>query len=324
MPTEHDKTRIARQWAILLTLVRSRFGVTNAKLREQMGVSRHTIWPDLTALAEAGVPIEEHIENGERRFKLQTTDLPALTLLPAHVQALAVSRAMLGALEGTALLDAYDDILVRVGRPARARTRSAVEERVVAMRRLAEQALRRGRRLEIEFVNVGQAIARPRRVDPLGWLFARGELYLRAHDLERDAPRSFATSRIRSLDILPEPAEHAPDPAESPWFLTGPDLPSLPTYEVEVHLSPIAAAHLAARPLHPTQVEHPEPDGTVRLTARVAGLWSTLEWLAAWGPEVRPIAPPELVEQALERARACVRAWGGQVAPALTPPAAAP
>jgi proteasome accessory factor B len=312
MPTAHDKTRIARHWAILLTLVRTRFGVTNAKLREQMGVSRHTIWRDLIALTEAGLPIEEHIENGERRYKLQTTDLPALTLQSAHVQALEVSRALLGALEGTALLDAYDDILFRVGRPPRARTLSAADERLVALRRLAELALRKGRRIEIEFVNVGQAVARPRRVDPQGWLYTRGELYLRAHDLERDAPRTFATSRIRRLEVLPEPAEHAPEPRESPWFLTGPDLTSLPVHEVEIRLSPIAAAHLAARPLHPTQVEHPEPDGTVRLTARVAGLWSTLEWLAAWGPEVRPLAPPELVELAVERARACVAAWGAE------------
>jgi predicted DNA-binding transcriptional regulator YafY len=148
---QHDRQRIARQWTLLLLLIRNRFGMTLGRLRESLGVSRVTLWRDLRALGDAGLPIEEQSAGGEKRIVLRTSDLPALILSPRPVQALDLSRRLLGPLEGTGLLEAYDDILLRVGRPV-SQTRRAPDAPgadVASIRREVEAGLRRRVRLRV-------------------------------------------------------------------------------------------------------------------------------------------------------------------------------
>jgi predicted DNA-binding transcriptional regulator YafY len=71
--------------------MRDRYGLTLARLREELGVSRVTLWRDLRAPGDAGVPVEEQSAGGEKRIVLRTSDLPALILSPLQVQALDLS-----------------------------------------------------------------------------------------------------------------------------------------------------------------------------------------------------------------------------------------
>lgn len=306
MPHPDDPKRIVRQWSLLLFLLRHRYGATLGKLRESTGASRTTIWRDLRALQSAGIPIEEHTVSGERRVSLRATDLPALVLTPLQVQSLSLARRLLGPLQGTAILDAYDEILSRLGRPVRPVAQSGACERVATHRRALDAAIAGGRAVRIAFVNVGEAAARPRQVDPLGWRFVRNELYLLAFDHDRAAQRSFATSRIRGVELLGPATTRGLDDPHAPLFAATEGLETLPTVEVEVDLSPVAAAHLATRPLSAQQVEHHRSDGSLRLTAEVAGLWATVDWIVAWGAEVRAVAPPALVDAVTTRLRAAL------------------
>jgi predicted DNA-binding transcriptional regulator YafY len=301
MPHPDDPKRIVRQWTILLFLLRHRYGATLSRLRETTGASRSTIWRDLRALQMAGIPIEEHTVSGERRVSLRATDLPALVLTPLQVQSLALARRLLGTLQGTAILDAYDEILSRLGRPVRPVPQSESEERLATHRRALDAAIAGGRAARIRFVNVGEAAERPRHIDPLGWRLVRSELYLLAFDHDRGAQRSFATSRIRGVELLGPATTRRLDDPHAPLFAATEGLETLPTVEVEVELSPVAAAHLAARPLSAQQVEHRRADGSLRLTAQVAGLWATVDWIVAWGAEVRAVSPPALVEAVTTR-----------------------
>ena len=306
MPTPHDPKRIVRQWTILLLLLRHRYGATLTRLRESTGASRVTIWRDLRALQAAGIPIAEDTAAGERRVSLRATDLPALVLSPLQVQSLELARRLLGPLSGTALLDGYDEILLRLGRPVRGTPQSDGEATLAEHRRTLEAAIAARESVRIQFVNVGEAHARARLVDPIGWRFVRGELSLLAWDHERAAQRSFATSRVRGVERLAIPAAHALDDPHAPLFAATEALPTLPAVDVEIELSPVATAHLASRPLSATQVEHPQADGTTRLTARVAGLWGTVDWVVSWGGEVRALAPPQLVADVRARLQAAL------------------
>jgi predicted DNA-binding transcriptional regulator YafY len=153
MATKHDRQRITRQWTLLLLLIRHRFGLTLGRLREEVGVSRVTLWRDLRTLAEAGVPIEERVAGGEKKVVLRTSDLPALILSPLQVQALNLARRLLGPMEGTALLEAYDDILQRVGCdvPGSRTAPDAPGADVATIRREVEDGLRRRVRLRSAF-----------------------------------------------------------------------------------------------------------------------------------------------------------------------------
>ncbi len=306
MPHPDDPKRIVRQWTILLFLLRHRYGATLARLRETTGASRTTIWRDLRALQMAGVPIEEHTVSGERRVSLRATDLPALVLTPLQVQSLSLARRLLGPLQGTAILDAYDEILSRLGRSVQTAPQSESEARLASHRRTLDRAISAGRAARLLFVNVGEATERHRHVDPLGWRFVRNELYLLAFDHDRAAQRSFATSRIRGVELLGPALTRGLEDPHAPLFAATEGLETLPTVEVEIELSPVASAHLAARPLSAQQTEYRHPDGSTRLTAPVAGLWGTVDWIVAWGAEVRAIAPPALVEAVRDRLQAAL------------------
>ncbi len=305
MATKYDRQRIKRQWTLVLLLMRNRYGLTLARLREELGVSRITLWRDLRALTDAGLPVEEQLSGGEKRILLRTSDLPALILTPLQVQALDLSRRLLGPLEGTELLEAYDDILRRVGRPV-SNPRSAPDAPgadVASIRREVEAGLRRRVRLRISFINVGESEPRLRTIEPIGWRFVRGELYLLAWDVERGAERSFASHRIRVVEALPEPAERTPVDDDKGFFAPAEGLESLPEHDVVIDLSPIAVAHLVTRPLHASQRVEPRPDGGARLVARVPGLWFPADWVLSWGGEARPLAPTGLVDLVRERAQ---------------------
>jgi predicted DNA-binding transcriptional regulator YafY len=305
MATKHDRQRITRQWTLLLLLIRHRFGLTLGRLREGVGVSRVTLWRDLRTLSEAGVPIEERVAGGEKKVVLRTSDLPALILSPLQIQALKLARRLLGPMEGTALLEAYDDILQRVGCdvPGARTAPDAPGADVATIRREVEDGLRRRVRLQISFLNVGESEPRMRTIEPIGWRFVRGELYLLAWDVERGAERSFASHRIRVVAALPENAERTPVDDDTGFFAPAEGLESLPEHDVVIDLSPIAAAHLVTRPLHASQRVEPRPNGGARLVARVPGLWFPADWVLSWGGEARPIAPGGLIDLVRERAQ---------------------
>jgi predicted DNA-binding transcriptional regulator YafY len=142
-----------------------------------------------------------------------------------------------------------------------------------------------------------------RTIEPIGWRFVRGELYLLAWDVERGAERSLASHRIRVVEALPGPAERTTDDDDTGFFAPAERLESLPEHDIVIHLSPIAAAHLVTRPLHGLQHVEPRPDGGARHTARVPGLWFPADWVLSWGGEARPLAPPGLIELVRERAQ---------------------
>jgi predicted DNA-binding transcriptional regulator YafY len=309
---ERIEGRTLRLWVIMQAMFEhAHVGVTLQMLEELTGRSRSTIWRDLNLLARAGVAYEEdNDDEGRKRLRLPKASLPRLLLMPKHMLAITVARRTLSALEGTSMLDAYDDILSRIGRPAPRADLSPEEVQLVAYRRMVEQGFERGVRLRILYLNVGQTAPRPREIDPLAWQWVRDEVYLLAFDHGARAPRSFATTRLRGVEVTDAPVSTPPSPAERPWFRLSDDLDSLPAYRVTLELSPVAFAQLPSRPLNGSQRLEPRPDGTAVLTAQVAGLWKTAEWISSWGADVRPLHPPELVEMMRDWARRCAAAWG--------------
>jgi predicted DNA-binding transcriptional regulator YafY len=72
MPTKYDRHRITRQWTLILLLIRHRYGLTLARLAELLHISRITLWRDLKALGDAGLPLEDDVSGGEKRIYLES------------------------------------------------------------------------------------------------------------------------------------------------------------------------------------------------------------------------------------------------------------
>jgi predicted DNA-binding transcriptional regulator YafY len=287
---------IVRQWQVVLWLLRHRAGLRFRTLVERTGIPRSTLYEDLKVLRDV-FQIDVERRGGEAHYVLVPTDLPRLALGEEQTLALEVARRLLGPLDGTSLLDAYDQILASLGRPVRRRAAPPTQVRAGDVRRVVDDALQRRRRLRFEFVRVGDSAAQTRTVDPIGWRLVGDGLYLLGLDEDRDEWRYFAAIRMRDPRVLAEESLAF----DEPRFAVADELDTLPRYEVAVRLSAVAAAHLAERPLCPQQAEVPLPGGELEVRGPVAGLIVAADWVQSWGPEAVALAPAELV--VLVRAR---------------------
>jgi predicted DNA-binding transcriptional regulator YafY len=202
---------IARQWLILVCLLRSRSGVAVRDLQEKCGVSRATLYNDLKIL-RAHFTIDTELRDGKAWLILLPTNLPGLVLSEEQILALETARRLLSQLDGTALLDAYNEILAALGRPVRRGPLTPARERQRNIRRAVDDALRRRRRLEFSYVRAGETTRHMRTVDPIGWRLVADILYLLAFDESSDEWRSFAASRIGDAVALSEEAIEFDEP----------------------------------------------------------------------------------------------------------------
>jgi hypothetical protein len=69
-------------------------------------------------------------------------------------------------------------------------------------------------------------------------------------------------------------------------------------------------AHVQESWFHYGQSSQRNPDGSCDLTLRVNDLFDALQLTGQWGSMVRPLSPPELVEQWKARANEVAR-WAG-------------
>lgn len=130
-------------------------------------------------------------------------------------------------------------------------------------------------------------------VHPRQVRFTRGRWYLMAHDLGRDADRTFRVDRLVgpvSLgppDAFPEPETTAPVPLHEPWLLG-----DGPVEEVEVRVDPPRAD--AARRAAPGAAVSDEPDGGVRLTLQVRNRPALRSLVLGFGPDAEVLSPIEV------------------------------
>jgi proteasome accessory factor B len=143
----------------------------------------------------------------------------------------------------------------------------------------------------------GQAATRP--AEPYGLFFVTGHWYLAARDVEKDALRNFRVSRISALKVNKTRAgtsdyeipssfnlrEHAR--SRQAWEIGDGD-----AFDATVELRGSSGAALAAASLGRTV---PGSDTLRQFSVRRAD--SFARWLLAFGGELMPVSPPEIVRE---------------------------
>ncbi|WP_027891011.1 helix-turn-helix transcriptional regulator [Calidithermus chliarophilus] len=292
--------RIDRLFAITLLLQR-RKRLRAADLARLFEVSERTVYRDIMALNEGGVPIVS-IPGGGYEL-MEGYYLPPLVFTPREARGLFLAARMLQAHSTGELPKELEQALAKLAVALPEATRAEAEQIAQAVSfmlprqpfdldepRLAilQQALRERRVVWLAYHGQNRNRLSRREVEPHRLSYSEGAWYLDAYCRLRQGVRGFRLDRIEELRLLEEvfePRSLEPAPA--------------PRLEVRVRFAREVARWVRERQHYGFVDEAPEAGGVV-MRYRVESLGEMVPWLLGWGVAAEPLAPPGLRQQVRE------------------------
>ncbi|WP_370324748.1 helix-turn-helix transcriptional regulator [Euzebya sp.] len=267
---------------------------------------------DKADLRDLGVPVRtEKVDRFDEtlgyRIEPDDYDLPSVSLTPSELTALALSVQLTGLADDAA--PALDKLAVDAGVPGeqRAVRRLPLELGLDAPHRAAlTEALVERRPVTFGYRKAAGAddSEERRRVEPHALLHWRGRWYLRGHDVDRGADRTFRLDRITDR-VRPagEPGtvvipDQPPDPVE---VVPG---ASRDAVEAVVRADEETAWAVARRARGSSQPAGEEADGWREFVVRTADPDELIGWLVELGPGVELVGPPALRARLVAHLRA--------------------
>jgi len=296
------------RWPAILLRLQAEEWQRAADLAAALGVSERTIYRDMQALDDEGVPIRAVPGKGYRLredYLLAPTALTtdeAVMLLVGSAQAAnhVEGRYRAAALSARAKLAALlpDAEHERAGAlqsslrlvPERAFGRTAAGQTLHTLRR----ALVDGRSIQFDERRAGGAA---RTMNPYGLVHRAAAWHLVGYDHDADRVRHVRVDRITDLTLLDATFER---PAGYHTPLGG-DV--LPDQTVRVLFSAdVASTVQAASSVHVIDTEH-RPDGRLLMTLRVHHEREVLPWLLSWGADAYVVEPDALRRRLAQEAQ---------------------
>ena len=290
-----------------------------ADLGATFEVSKRTIYRDVQALCEAGVPV---VAEAGRGYSLPSgyflpplrfsADEALILLLGADVMAQSFDAEY-----RAAATDAARKIAGALPEPRRDEVRALRESlQFVELAELASgtgetlRTLRRAivARQTVRFVYRARFGAEPsgtltqRDADPYGLTRVSGSWYLMAFCHLRGAIRNFRLGRIDAVALLPQRFERPAD-----FVLASPN--DVRPLTVRVLVAAEAAPWVREQRYFYITALEDRADGLL-VTLQVRRLDELLPWLLGWGRQLLVLEPPELRELVAEEARAMLAAHG--------------
>jgi predicted DNA-binding transcriptional regulator YafY len=308
--------RLARLLKVLERL-QSRGKWDAAAIAADLGVDERTVYRDLAALELAGVPW--YYDKVARCYRLREDyRFPTLSLTDDELlgQAMSVSIAKAPGLN------------ISAGPAAAAQKIAAQSER--AEKLFAEVQSLVGvldlqlvdHREHLEIIRTIQwALLKRKQVKgtyrtpyqkdlvrltliPYRLVLVKACWYVIARPHDRDAPRTYRTTRFQSLRMLEDAAQipgdfELKDYFGKAWAVYRGDR----TYQIELRFQADAAAIVTETRWHATQKATKYKDGSVTLHFEVDGLQEIANWIVGWSQWVKVISPPELRDIVAEQHR---------------------
>lgn len=312
----------------LLLLLQARGGMTGSQLAQELEVSVRTVYRDVEALSEAGVPIyaERGPHGGVRLVDGYRTRLTGLN--EDEAQALFLSGLPGPAAElglGTVVAAARLKVLAALPPELRARASRLTQrfhldapgwfrpaEPVPHLETLAA-AVWEERRVTVAYRRPDRIVDRS--LDPLGIVLKAGIWYLVA--TTDGQVRSYRVSRVEGVTVTEERFQR---PAGFDLVAFWEEAiaayqESLPQIEAILRVRSSAIDWLATSigdPAWATATRQPDPAGEdwVRVMLRVETIESALADLLRLGPRVEVLEPQTLRQAVIDEARAVLSAYG--------------
>ncbi len=318
---ERRGNRTERLFATIL-LLQNRPNMTSRDLSEHFGVSRRTIFRDLSALAESGVPLT-YSETGGYEI-LDGYQLPPLMLSAREAATLLVGTEFMKLQSDASLRQDSDAVALKIRTVLPREIREYVDrlrENTVldpywlhtvdhaadegspdssgSWYKLSE-AVASSRKVIMEYYVPSRDEVTKRRVDPLGLVYYTDHWNLIAFDHLRESVRNFRLDRIKALHVLTEKFSRPTGFSLSEHLRSsgiGGDVHDI-VLEFRKHSFP------RARRAIPAQIEDEENLGDrIRVRFRFSYLPYIATWLLQFGADVRVLEPTELKDAHLKAAK---------------------
>jgi predicted DNA-binding transcriptional regulator YafY len=302
---------------LALALSASAEGMTLEEMAAFSGVGRRTIERRRDAIEEVFGPLDWAEDGRQKRFRMNGRGLGSFFTAPTSEELAELERAaracaaggdegraeVLRSLERKILASLRNAERTRLDTDIEARLRAEAFARQVGPRPYADpktlstlrEALLAQRMVKFRYGEDPDDWQRPRKVIPYGLLLGQ-RFYLVASVKSRPEPVLFRLDRIRKLEI----ADEAGAPPEGfdldAWASRSFGVFQEEPQDVVLRFDPSAAPDARAFLFHPTQTFVDEPDGSLNVKFRAAGLLQIAHHLMTWGPTVTILAPDALKE----------------------------
>jgi predicted DNA-binding transcriptional regulator YafY len=298
---------------LILMRLREETPVRAADLAEECECSVRTIYRDIDALCQAGVPVAAMAGEGYRL--VPGYHLPPISFTVEEAVQLLLGADLVSGLGTTEQRDAAVSAGAKVEAALRPETRQEVErlrERIrvshwIQRERspwlgLLQQAVIHDRVLWVRYHSFGSDEVTERKVEPYTLVFYGGDWHLVGYCRLRESVRDFRAGRIREAELLDE-RFHRPI-----GFSTEDDGRPARGDEISVWIEASAVPWAREAPPFGFQREEPGEGGSVFIIE----CWEMrrlMPWLLGWGASARVLAPPDAVERMRREAEALVEAY---------------
>lgn len=308
-------TRTERLFATILLLQNKPY-MTSRDLAEHFNVSRRTIFRDLRALTDSGVPLT-YSEGGGYEI-LEGYQLPPLMLTAREAATLIVGTAFMKLQSDASLRSDSDAVSLKIRAVLPKEIREYVDQlsantildpywmhavqvegaEAGVWGKLSE-AVARSRKVIMEYFVESRDEVTQRTVDPLGLVYYFDHWNLIAFDYLRDGIRNFRLDRMQELFVLSERFDR-PEGFDLQTYLEQDGMrPSLET----IRLSFSETAYARARSSVPAKIESEVHENSrVEITFNFDNQHYLTSWLMRFGAEVKVEAPKSLAKAHQEAA----------------------
>jgi len=305
-------TQLARQWKIIKLIESRKRGTAVTELANELEAPLRTVYRDLDAIQQAGFPVYTEREGKNSYWKILDTfkkDFP-LPITLTELMALHMSRDLLTVFEGTIFHDSIESLFRKVRTaftPETLRYLENISGRLTisigtpknfsgskeVIKTLSEATAKK-RRVEILYRAISTGQESKRKVDPYQVWVMKGGFYLIGLCHLRNAVRTFAMDRIKSLRVLDEPFHFPKDFNLEDYIQTAFHVMRGTPERIKVRFSPGAAHVVRERIWHPTQEIRDIEGGGLDLSVVVPINYEIVSWILGFGSAAEVLKPVSL------------------------------
>jgi proteasome accessory factor B len=315
----------------IIRTIEARHGVTIDELAEEAGVTRRTVHRDLAAIHEAGYPLVSEWDNGRKlyRFLTRFKDVPPINFTLQELLTLSFFRSQVESLADTPFARDMDSIFRKVNSVLPPRFAAHLERAAQVSLPLFQGRRDYGRHREqletireallyqyglvLHYCPQGKGRPQSYRVDPYTLAFYKGGLYLMGYAHNRQALRTFAVERIKSVELLKERFETR-DGLNPEQHLRGAfGIVEEEVMAVAVRFASALAPAVEGRIWHPTQKVTREKGGSIVVRFRAGGRREIISWVLSYGPGAELLEPASLRDEVAENIRQMTGRYGPPV-----------
>lgn len=327
---QHDRTlnKTERLFALVL-LLQNRPSMTSKDLADYFGVSRRTIFRDLRALGESGVPLT-YADGGGYEI-LEGYQLPPLMFTAREAATLLVGTAFTKLQPDPSLRADADEVGLKIRsvlpEPVRDYIDRLQDNTVIApyIRNLdpgqgshdeegrwydLSEAVAKQRSVFMQYYVASRDELTKRKVDPLGLVYYSDSWNLIAYDHLRDDIRNFRLDRIRKMRMMMDQFERPADFDLDEYLKEKGSNPRNERIVLRFH----PRSYRWAKRSIPAEIEEEtQSDDGVQVTFYFENLDYVARWLLRYGTDVDVVEPESLREQLRERALSLARHYDATV-----------